>query len=947
MNGHFFMENKRMIAQKQHIPQHCLPEAEVREFLAGRMPSERFDMVLSHMESCDSCRQRAEMLSDPSGEGSKFSFSWLRREATSEPFLGELECVAAVNELLSQVPSAKFASETSAQGKEAPLPFSNLGGYRIVQAVGSGGMGTVFLAEHERLKKKVAIKILTGDKAHRAGWLDRFNREMTSVAALEHVNIVRALDAGEQNGVHYLVMEFLDGFDLSRVARNAGEMSVASACEIVRQAALGLHAIHLAGMVHRDVKPSNLFLTQQGTIKLLDLGLVLDGESPVAGDERLTTVGYLMGTLPYMSREQINDSSQVDFRADLYSLGATLFRLIAGRVPMGSSADLPGTVRRITQDDCPSLNRFRAELPEELVELVAQLLDHDPSNRPHSAMEVADRLAAFTDGADLSSLVKLTHRGLNEVASGSVHSLSPASADRKMPALQSERRESNSVPPSRPTWQRMLLFAAFPFLLLCGVLLTLATDRGTLVIETKLDDVGVEIKQNEEVVESLRVSSASPERVQLWSGSYTIEIVGEGLGRLEIDRGEVAVFRGEQVAVTVREQISSKTASSPGLGNPMLAGSEGDNGQIYQGKSFNHWLGVLSREQDLETLFEAIEAVLLLADTPAKQESAAREMLRPARRLGGVVWGQPSQTNAKSQLERSQWYMGSVKEWFSRFPAAVRIKVIAEQLPRGNERTAMACMLLLNDLSIEEVREANEDESKRDSLKKLNSMLSEIHKDYRELTTKRLGDDLARDLETTSVTALEVKIKINIAMNGGYQELSRDAQIVRSSTESYEKAKEEMDTWVAIHRSTEDTGIAVVNPMASLTHMSGFNAVVMANSLDEKTLVDPRPVLLGMHTHFQRFVTPVEDDDLKDAFWPYLSYNDGKPLAEATEYYLRSMANHPKQFGGGPELNPVIGRLAIKNLENHPKPHVALLTLARLKTTLQKPDRNGIIKQPL
>lgn len=936
-----------MIAQKQHASPHCLTEAEVRGFLAGRLDNNQFDTALSHLESCEICRSRVEALSDPSGDAPKSSFSWLRPDGGAEPFHGELECAAAVNDLLSKDAGSRLQLANAARSGEASLLLTNLGGYRIVHGLGSGGMGTVFLAEHERLKKKVAIKILTGDKARRSGWLERFNREMTSVAALEHENVVRALDAGEQEGVHYLVMEYLDGFDLSRVARGTRELSVASACEVIRQAALGLHAIHLAGMVHRDIKPSNLFLTQRGTVKLLDLGLVLDGESPVAGDDRLTTVGYLMGTLPYMSREQINDSSRVDFRADLYSLGATLFRLISGRAPMGSSTDLPGTVRRVTQEDCPSLCSFRADLPEELVELVRQLLDHDPHKRPASALAVAERLALFTEGADLDSLLKMTRRHSRGNASSHRTAMPTSWTGPPVASQLAEGSAGSGIGGFRGSWQRFLFFAALPVLLLCGVLLTLATDRGTLVIETKLDDVNVEVKRNDQVVESLRVSSASPKRIRLWSGNYTIELTGENLGRLEINRGEVAIFRGEQVAVAIRERTSS-TAESESESDSVLADKGAGDTKIYQGKSFEHWLAVLSREQDLETLFEANPAVLLLADTPAKQEQAAREMLRPARHLGGVAWGQASQADATSQLERSQCYMGSLKEWFSRFGAETRIKAILAELRDADLRTAMACVLLLNDVNLKDLARIRD---LKETLPTASEIVSELGRlqSWFETDSTRVGPKwFAKDLKTAALLALEVKIKFTIGTSGGFDRLSWDPQIVRWAEATYESARQEMESWVGAHLATEETGVPIVGLQESLTHMSNFNAVVIANALDSlRSLDDPRPLLLGMHTHFERFVTQVGDEDLKDAFWPFLSHKDGQPLAEATEYYLRSMASHPKQFGGGPELNPTIGKLAVKNLENHPKPHVALLTLARLKASLQRPDRSGIIKQPI
>ena len=225
-------------------------------------------------------------------------------------------------------------SQDSAQ----PLP-SKLGEYELGERLGRGGNGTVYQAKHTRLGRTVAIKVLNrlGDDRAAA----RFDREMLAIGSLSHPNVVTAMDAREIDGVHFLVMEHVDGKDLSNLVRHGGPVSVAECCEIIRQAAAGLHYISQAGLVHRDLKPSNLMLSRQGEIKILDLGLALLDAEHFSVDS-LTHAGAVMGTIDYMAPEQAEDTHSVDIRADLYSLGATFYTLLTGQPPYsGAEFDTP------------------------------------------------------------------------------------------------------------------------------------------------------------------------------------------------------------------------------------------------------------------------------------------------------------------------------------------------------------------------------------------------------------------------------------------------------------------------------------------------------------------------------------------------------------------------------------------------------------------------------
>ncbi|MBI1831106.1 MAG: protein kinase [Planctomycetes bacterium] len=267
--------------------------------------------------------------------------------------------------------------------------------YQIVGIIGEGGMGTVFKAHHLNLKRFVAIKTLKIDQRHSEELIGRFKQEMELVGQMDHPNVVRATDAGERNGVFYLVMEYLSGSDLSRLVHQRGRLDTAFACDVIRQAALGLDYIHEKGLVHRDIKPSNLMLTRDRTVKILDLGLARFGFTE-ADKHELTPAGYAVGTYSYMAPEQATTGADIDARADLYSLGCTFFRLLTGRTPYsGSEYDNPAKVLyahcHVPLSSTPEFDL----VPEDLRPVFSRLTAKDPADRFQTGREVADALAPF------------------------------------------------------------------------------------------------------------------------------------------------------------------------------------------------------------------------------------------------------------------------------------------------------------------------------------------------------------------------------------------------------------------------------------------------------------------------------------------------------------------------------------------------------------------------
>ena len=297
-----------------------------------------------------------------------------------------------VKELRRRAWLGDFQIKEIARGRGKEL---YLGPYILVDLLGEGGMGRVYKAHHTRLGRDVALKVIRKEKLTRPSVVQRFHQEIRAAAQLSHPNVVLAFDADQADGIHYFSMEYVEGTDLSKLVRDVGPLSVAAACDYARQAALGLQHAHERGLVHRDVKPSNLLLTPRGQVKLLDLGLAMlndTGSDPA--EHRVTQTGLVLGTPDFLAPEQAQNPTLVDIRADVYGLGSTLYFLLTGRVPYEGNSSTEKLIQHVTAPP-PSVSAVRPDVPPQLDALVQWFMAKDPAGRPQTPAHAAYALQPF------------------------------------------------------------------------------------------------------------------------------------------------------------------------------------------------------------------------------------------------------------------------------------------------------------------------------------------------------------------------------------------------------------------------------------------------------------------------------------------------------------------------------------------------------------------------
>jgi len=359
-------------------------------------------MAQLHVTDYLSLLQKSGLLTAAQWETAQNAARELNKNRATNPAAASVESLAS--ELTSQGLLTQWQADQLLKGQTGFV----LGKYRLLTPVGKGGMGHVFKAHDSETGAIVAIKVMSRKLAGNQTLVNRFRREIRASSQLKSSNIVRTLDAGRVGKVDFMVMEFVNGDQLDRIISRINAIPVSIACDIIRQAAIGLKHAHEQKMVHRDIKPGNLIIDWSpdgtGTVKIMDMGLVRlhdDGEEKTS----VTRAGQVMGTPDYMSPEQGWDTATVDSRSDIYSLGCTFFRLITGRVPFPGDNPLQVLMARCSRD-APSAKLQRAEIPDVIDGILRRMTLRDPAARYQTADELINSLMPFCSELTQASLRK-------------------------------------------------------------------------------------------------------------------------------------------------------------------------------------------------------------------------------------------------------------------------------------------------------------------------------------------------------------------------------------------------------------------------------------------------------------------------------------------------------------------------------------------------------------
>lgn len=573
---------------------HCPPDNELENFLLGHLSDEQSDVVASHVDTCATCESTLEELekrSDPVLDVVRSAVG--AEDSDHTPQFGRLrDRLIGLPNSFSGRDTQTGPSQASVNSHSPSLP-AVIGRYELLELIGRGGMGAVYRARHLKLDREVAIKVLPDHMLRSPDAVARFEREMRSVGALQHPNIVHATDAAEVEGTHFIVMELVNGMDVSALVQSAGQLSVADSCEIIRQAAIGLQHAHEQGFVHRDVKPSNLLLSKEGTVKLLDLGLARINSEVGPADE-LTSTSQVMGTIDYMAPEQADNSHEVDARADIYSLGATLFRLLTGMAPL----DTHGCTTKfqkltaLLHVEPPDASSHRQDLPDGLVQLLNSMLSRSPDSRPVSAGDVASRLAMFCTGSSVAKLateIEVPAAGVDTATNDPLAGTQVDSAQSGVPMRPNTAKQTHSkvggstaearkitateplvAAPTDGNWtvRPYLVAAGVAIVLVLGVIIRIATDVGDVEIKIA-DDIADEITVNilrdgEPAIEGWTVSSNGETR-RIATGVISVDLNESQADQFEVDfeKDQTQLSRNGKVVVTIRRIHRRQIVTDP------------------------------------------------------------------------------------------------------------------------------------------------------------------------------------------------------------------------------------------------------------------------------------------------------------------------------------------------------------------------------------------------
>jgi serine/threonine protein kinase/formylglycine-generating enzyme required for sulfatase activity len=539
----------------------------------GKLGDTLAESVNKHLEQCDPCRRRvAELSSD----------SFVGRLRDAQPRLGDAPTrpkTIVEPEPPRQSPAAGKPPATAtppvSSGK-LPPELVNHPQYEVLRELGRGGMGVVYLARNKLMDRPEVLKVLNKEMLAKQGTADRFLREIQSAGKLHHPNVVAAYTALQMGDLLVFAMEYVEGDDLAKLVRARGPLPVVNACYFAYQAAQGLQHAHECGMIHRDIKPGNLILFRQGkkaVVKILDFGLA-KVTSERGLDRTLTQEGQMLGTPDYIAPEQTLDAQKADIRADIYSLGCTLYHLLTGSPPFSGSS-LYAVLQAHHSTEARMVNLVRPEVPVELAAVVAKMMAKDPNRRYQTPAEVVQALKPFLKPGGLTSPQPELSRVMSQ-ADRPVAALAPPGDDEDpslapMEAFEPSERWKSLIdtpklsrsltsrsairkPRRQPPWM-------WPSVAVSVLLLGLVTAWASGVFSVKTKD-GVIVLQGlpdkaEVFVDGEKVNvtwpgGGSPAEITVPPGKRGVQVKKDGFQVFGPELGVVSVASGEKTPLTIR-----------------------------------------------------------------------------------------------------------------------------------------------------------------------------------------------------------------------------------------------------------------------------------------------------------------------------------------------------------------------------------------------------------
>ena len=483
-------------------------------------------------------------------------------------------------ELLRAKLLTRFQVHAVYQGKTRGLVVGN---YVVLEKLGQGGMGQVYTARHTRMDRVVAIKVLPAAATKSPEAVKRFQREVKAAAKLTHPNIVTAYDADEHRGVHFLVMEHVDGQDLASLVCEKGPLPAKQAVDCIVQAARGLEYAHHQGVIHRDIKPHNLLLNTQGVVKILDMGLARLEEQVGTPDEGLTHSGAVLGTLDYMAPEQAMDTKTADVRADIYSLGCTLHFLLTGKPPYGGDS-LAAKIVAHRISPIPSLRAARADVPVSLDAVYDQMLAKQLSERQANMTEVLRDLANVAWDSEARDAPDVTIAGYHRTEdidfaeaedraeSPALDDLSDKSVDLTQrwvaPSVTSASIATSWLKEHKTLATGTVVVCVVGLALLVALIASLRATTGDLVVEVNEPGANVEVLDAEGKVIVTGASGESPLTFSMEPGRHRMKVEKDGF-----------VIHSEDVEIAVRGKTMVRAKlvpKAPGQGTLVLTISEAE-----------------------------------------------------------------------------------------------------------------------------------------------------------------------------------------------------------------------------------------------------------------------------------------------------------------------------------------------------------------------------------